>query len=212
VACVSGVGVSNGAMTTTLSKSKYLAGCQCPKRLWLECFSPELAAEQDASVAARMEVGTEIGRHARVLFPGGVLVDEEAWQHGKAVARTQALLADPAVPAVFEAAFVHADVRIRVDVFERLPGGAWGLREVKSGASVKDVHLHDVAVQRFVLEGVGLRVPSVEIIHVDRNYVRGDSGIDWQAFFERADVTAEVEPLMENVPIRVEQLHRKCSP
>jgi hypothetical protein len=32
-------------MTTTLSKSKYLAGYQCPNRLWLACFSPELAAE-----------------------------------------------------------------------------------------------------------------------------------------------------------------------
>jgi len=123
-------------MTTTLSKSKYLAGCQRPKRLWLACFSPELAAEQDASFAARLEVGTEIGRHARALFPGGVLVDEEAWQHGEAVARTQDLLVDPAVPAIFEAAFMHAGVRIRVDVLERLPGGAWGLREVKSGASM----------------------------------------------------------------------------
>ena len=119
-------------MTTTLSKSKYLAGCQCPKRLWLQSFSPELAAEQDASVAARMEVGTEIGRHAHALFPGGVFVDEEAWQHGKAVARTQALLADPAVSAIFEAAFVHAGVRIRVDMLEHQPDGRWGLPEVKS--------------------------------------------------------------------------------
>jgi len=195
-------------MTTTLSKSKYLAGCQCPKRLWLGTFSPELASEPDASLTARLEVGTEIGRQARALFPGGVLVDEEAWQHGKAVARTQALLADPAVPAVFEAAFVHAGVRIRVDVLERLARGTWGLREVKSGTGVKEVHLHDVAVQRFVLEGAGLSVPSVEIIHVDRDYIRGDSGIDWQAFFKRADVTAEVDPLMENLPARVEELHR----
>ena len=206
--CVSGVAASNGTMTTTLSKSKYLAGCQCPKRLWLQCFSPELAAEQDASVAARLEAGTEIGRHARALFSGGVLVDEEAWQHDEAVTRTQALLADLAVPAIFEAAFVHARVRIRVDVLERLPGGAWGVREVKSGTGVKDVHLPDVAVQRFVLEGAGLSVPSVEIIHVDRNYIRGDSGIDWQAFFKRADVTADVKPLMKSVPARVEELHR----
>jgi len=119
-----------------LSKSKYLAGCQCPKRLWLDTFSPELASEPDASLTARLEVGTEIGRHARALFPRGVLVEEKAWQHDEAVTRTQALLADPAVPAIFEAAFVHARVRIRVDVLERLAGDGWGLREVKSGASM----------------------------------------------------------------------------
>ena len=206
--CIRSVVPSNGTMTTTLSKSKYLAGCQCPKRLWLQCFSPELAVEQDPSVAARLEVGTEIGRHARALFPGCVLVDEEAWRHGKAGARTQELLTDSAVPAIFEPAFVHAGVRIRVDVLERLSGGAWGLREVKSGTGVKEVHLHDVAVQRFVLEGAGLRVPSVEIIHVDGTYVRGNAGIDWQAFFKRADVTSDAEPFMKDVPARVEDLHR----
>ena len=54
-------------------------------------------------------MGHEIGRHAHKLFPGGVLVAEEPWQHAQAVARTAALMADAVVPAVFEAAFVHDD-------------------------------------------------------------------------------------------------------
>ncbi len=193
---------------TTLSKSKYLAGCQCPRRLWLGCYAPELATEPDAAQAWWFDAGSVIGRHAHALFPGGVLVGEEAWRHGEAVVRTQQLLADPAVPAIFEGGFVHAGVRIRADVLERLPGGAWGLREVKSGAHVKEVHLHDVAVQRTVLEGAGLRVPSVEVIHVDTAYVRGDGEIDWPRFFKRVGVTTAVEPLLPAVLARVEALHR----
>ena len=58
---------------------------------------------------------------------------EASWsrrRHGnKAVTRTAALMADRSVPAIFEAAFEHSGVRIRVDILERLLRGYWGLRE-----------------------------------------------------------------------------------
>jgi hypothetical protein len=178
-------------MKTTLSRSKYLAGLQCPRRLWLGCHSPDLGTEPTASLAAVLDQGAEIGCRARDLFPDGVLVDEEAWQHDQAAARTRQLMADASVGAVYEAAFEYAGVRVRVDALERLGPRTWGLREVKQGASVKDVYIEDAAVQRFVVEGAGVRLRSVEIVHVDRDYVRGDDGIDWRRFFRRADVTAE---------------------
>jgi len=168
---------------------------------------PELAAAPEPAQIRRFDAGTEIGRRAHALFRGGVLVEEDALRHREAVERTRSLLADGNVPAIFEAAFTHAGVRIRVDVLERLADGAWGLREVKSAASVKAEYLHDVAVQRFVLEGSGLRVPSVEVIHVDSGYVRGDGEIDWPQYFHRQDVTAAVEPLRADVPGRVRFLH-----
>ena len=64
---------------TTLSKSKYLAGCQCPKRLWLACFEPELATEAGAADRGQLEVGQEIGRHARqrVGRSAGIYRDDE---------------------------------------------------------------------------------------------------------------------------------------
>ena len=190
---------------TTLTKSRYLAGCQCPRRLWLGAHAPELAVAPDANRSSYLDAGSAIGRLARTLFPGGVLVEAA---HDDAVARTQQLLADPAVPAIFEAAFVHAGVRIRVDVLERLADGAWGLREVKAGTRVRDSHLHDVALQRMVVEGAGLRVPSVEVIHVDSTYVRADGDIDWPRFFRRVDVVEALEPLRAKVPALVDVLHR----
>ena len=191
---------------TALSKSTYLAGCQCPRRLWLRSFAPEVASESDG--AAWGTVGSEIGRRAHALFPGGVLVEGDGASHDDAVARTRALLADLSVPAIFEGAFVHAGVGVRVDVLERLSGGGWGLREVKSGLRVRDIHLHDAAVQRFVLGGNGLRVPSVEIIHLDRAYVRGEGDVDWPRLFTRVDVSTEVVCLLSGVPARVAALHR----
>ena len=48
-----------------------------------------------------------------------------AW-HAEAVTHTAMLMSDARVPAVFEAAFEYENVRIRVDVLERLASGTWG--------------------------------------------------------------------------------------
>ena len=45
-----------------LSKSKYLAGLQCEKRLWLSCREPGLGEEPDAGALAVLR---------RVLLPRG---------------------------------------------------------------------------------------------------------------------------------------------
>jgi predicted RecB family nuclease len=183
-----------------LSKSRYIAGLQCPRRLWLASHEPDLADSQPDALSARLDDGAEIGRRARELFADGVLVDDN---HREAVARTRELLSDPQVGTIFEGAFEHDGVRVRVDVLERLPGGAWGLREVKAGTRVRDVHLHDVALQRFVLEGAGVPLGPVEVVHVDPDYVRGEHGIDWMRFFRRVDVSDDTAALLPDVPARV---------
>ncbi|WP_159013566.1 DUF2779 domain-containing protein [Acidisoma sp. S159] len=125
-----------------LTKSRYAAGLQCSRRLWL--LIQELAPYDDLDPGASLDVGQEIGRKAHLLFPGGILVEEAPWQHAAAVRRTLALMADPSVPALFEAAFEHDGVRIRVDVLERLAGGAWGLREVKSGTRMSFIYVQQL--------------------------------------------------------------------
>jgi hypothetical protein len=126
-----------------LTKSRYIAGLQCPRRLWLVVHKPK-PFEEPAS-GSPMEIGQEIGQKAHLLFPGGVRIDEEPWQHAEAVTHTAALMSDALVPAIFEAAFEYEDVRIRVDVLERLAPGSWGLREVKSSSGLKDHYLDDSA-------------------------------------------------------------------
>ena len=183
--------MANRTQPPHLSKTRYTAGLQCPKRLWLTCHARKLATAPDEALQAIFEQGTEVGLVAHKLFPGGVHVREKPWEHARAVERTRELMQSSDAPAIFEAAFEAQNVRIRVDVLERLSGGGWGLREVKSSTQVKDIHLDDVAVQHFVLESSGVRVPSVELLHINRDYVRREGGIDWPAFFVRADLAAE---------------------
>jgi predicted RecB family nuclease len=184
-----------------LTKSRYMAGLQCLRRLWLLVHEPP--PYDEPAPGSPMDVGYEIGRKAHLLFPGGILVTEEPWQHEAAVLRTAALMADPSVPAVFEAAFEHDGIRVRVDVIERL-GDGWGLREVKSSTRMKNHHVEDLALQAFVLAGAGVPVSSIELVHVNNTYIRAHAGICWQDFFSRTDahgaVAANLEPLPERLP------------
>ncbi|MFY0611318.1 MAG: DUF2779 domain-containing protein [Hyphomicrobiaceae bacterium] len=180
-----------------LTKSSYVRGITCQRLLWLG-WHKRLPYEEPppGSPAA---VGTEIGNMAHKLFPGGILVDQEPWQHEEAVARTRALMADPAVPAIFEAAYEHSGVRIRADVMERLSDDSWGLREVKSASRVKARYIDDAAVQAFVLEHSDVNLRSIEIIHVNTKYVYPGGDTAWPLYFQRSDVADQVRAAMPDI-------------
>jgi len=176
------------AVAPYLTKSKFLAGRHCHKRLWLSRYDPRCAKPLTASARAIRDAGSEIGRLAHRLFPNGVLVGAAPSEHAAAALETQVLIADPAVPAIFEAAFEFENVRVRVDVLERIAPGEWGLREVKAAARLKPFHIDDVAIQNFVVSGCGLDVVSLEVIHVNTGFERSDADILWDEFFARVDV------------------------
>ena len=105
-----------------LSKTRYVAGLQCAKRLWLLVHGSGAAAPRDAATEAILALGQRVGLRAHALFPGGVLVEDGARRGDEALAETRALLSDASVPAVFEAVFEHEGVRVHVDALERLGG------------------------------------------------------------------------------------------
>jgi hypothetical protein len=174
-----------------LSKSRFLAGLQCPLRLWFQCYNRELATPVSPSQQAIFDMGKEVGRLATRLYPGGVLIEEDHLHHREAVESTRAAMADPDVPAIYEAGFVHDSVRVRVDVLERLPGGKWNLIEVKSSTSAKDVHQPDVAVQCHVLRGSGLEFARAGILHLNNEYVYDGQQLDLGQLFSFTDLTEE---------------------
>jgi predicted RecB family nuclease len=192
-----------------LSKSRYLSGLRCDRRLWLDTHSPSDATPPSEAQRHIFSMGSEVGRAAHSLFPDGVLVEASAANHAAAVRRTQSLMANEAVAAIFEAAFEYEGVRIRVDVLERRAGGRWGLREVKSSSRVKrEQHLPDLAIQKWVLAGCGVEVDSAELVHVNGNFILGPGEIDWSAYFRRVELIEELDgTVMDGVAARVTEMH-----
>jgi predicted RecB family nuclease len=191
-----------------LSKSKFLVGCQCLKRLYLLCYQQDLAAPPDETLLAKFEQGHEVGRLATRAFPGGVLVEEDHVRHREATVRTRELMADASVPAIFEAAFSFEDVHVRVDILDRQPGDRWRMIEVKSTARLKDYHYQDVAIQKYVLEGCGLNLSEACLMHLNRDYVYDGREHDLRWLFIINDLTSDLQDSSQEIPVLLMEQRR----
>ncbi len=155
--------------TLRISKSKFVAGVQCLKRLYWQVHEPELTAVPDNAKETIIEQGRQVGLLARQLFPGGVEVHGSAGLD-HAIRTTKELTANPEVAAIFEGAFEHQGVIIKTDILQRRKENHWRLVEVKSTADFKEHHLEDVAIQSYVLSHSGLKLSSVWLAHINRAY------------------------------------------
>ncbi len=186
-------------MPPNLSKSRFVAGWQCHKLLWLKVHEPEAPELQvDVVLQDRFDQGTEVGALARGQFPGGVLIDLPH-DHPDRVEATRRALATGA-PAVFEATFVQDRVFVAIDVLERSPD-EFTLIEVKSSSSVKDEHIPDVAIQVWVARRAGIDVRRAEVMHLNTDFRHPDRG----ELFTRTDVTPEVEAFQARIPAMIEE-------
>ena len=181
-----------------LSKSRYIAGLQCLKRLWLEVYRHDLADEVSAGQQALFDSGTAVGELARKRFPDGVLIQEPYYAHAQAVRSTQALLSDVFRPALYEAAFAWQDIRTRVDILARVTPREFDLIEVKSSTSLKKKeHIPDIAIQLYITEGCGVPVRRACLMHIDNSYVYEGGEHDLDRLFTLEDVTDRARRYIE---------------
>lgn len=186
-----------------LTKSKFLAGRQCHKRLWQQYHEP---IQQEHDTPPVVEIGIEVGRLAHKLFAGGVLAYADGDSSSKALAVTLAHISASVAPAIFEATIGVGRLLARVDILERVTPHGWAICEVKSSTEVKDSHIDDVAFQLYVARECGLTVHRIEIIHVNREYIRERGEIDVGNYFRRADVTEQANDRSRDLARAINQM------
>jgi len=195
-----------------ISKTKYIAGVQCPKRLYLLVHQPELALQADGSDEAVVEQGREVGLLARQLFPGGVEVRSDGGL-GQAIHTTKQLMANPEIPAIFEGAFEHEGIIVKTDVLQRRKGNLWRLVEVKSASDLKDQYIQDVAIQSYVLSGSGLKLASVWLAHINRAYVLTGTTVDPRQLFSFRNLSDRARQFQPELILRLRsQFHVLAMP
>jgi predicted RecB family nuclease len=188
-------------VTVKLSKLKFVAGCQCLKRLYFQVHQPELAAEPDDASEAVIEQGREVGLLARKLFPGGIEVCSTGLD--QAIRTTRELVANPEVPAIFEGVFEHDGVLVRVDVLQRRKENHWRLVEVKSASDLKNHYVQDVAIQSYVLSRSGLKLATVWLAHINRAYVLTGTTVDPRQLFSFRNLTQRAQNLQPELILRL---------
>lgn len=183
-----------------LSKSKYVAGLQCPKLLWWSVHEPE--AEElvpDVALQAIFDQGNEVGARAREHVPGGILIEADSLD-GKLEATREALGRGERI--IYEAAIEHDGALFIADILER-NGPGWNLIEVKSSTKVKPAHRPDLALQLHVARRAGLDVRRAELMHLNRQCRYPDLS----NLFVRNDLTVKTEKLLPEVGPNLASFH-----
>jgi len=181
-------------MASNISKSKYMNGLQCPRLLWFVVNSPEEIPEPDKGTQFVFEQGHEVGNYAKKLFPDGVEVPHDS----HFIDETKKLVAKRTT--IFEGAFSFNGTFAKADILKHINKEEWDIIEVKSSTQVKDEHIDDVAFQRYVLEGSGLKVRRCHLMFVNKEYARTGE-IDPEALLSKEDITelvAEKLPFVQN--------------
>jgi len=189
--------------THRLSKSRFLSGYQCQKKLWLEKHQHDLKTPFSNSQQRILDSGTHVGELATEHFPGGVLIGADHLHVQEALKETTIALEQDASP-LFEGCFIYDDILVRPDIMVREQDATWKLIEVKSTTSVKDENIVDVAVQKYVLEGCGLKISSSHLMHIDNSCVYPNL----ENLFNIEEISERVDAIKEWIPAKAKEFFR----
>ncbi len=193
-------------MSNYLTKSKYLSGLQCHKRLWNEEKQPDRAAKISISQQRKFDQSKEVGILARDYFPEGILIDAidplvSVKQTEEAIKRGES--------CIFEASFIFNDVLVKCDILQKT-SNSWNIIEVKASTVNqtvkkskidKEEYLHDLAIQKYVLMGNGLSISGTQLMLINSKECFYP---DLSNLFKIEDATDQVNQLMDDVPNNVE--------
>src|ERR1700687_5319243 len=175
-----------------LTKSRFLSGLQCPKRLWFEVNQP-LQVQPSPSVA--MIQGRTFDRVVQQLESGIVISRNQGVS--AAIAETQRVLQSGGVKTIYQPAFRYRDRAVISDIL-RLSDRRVELVEVKASTSVKDEHIPDAAYQTLVLREAKMPVDAVFIGHIDNTFVLRRPG-EYAGLNIEEDVTDQVQAIQSEV-------------
>jgi hypothetical protein len=185
----------------TLSKSRFVSGNQCEKKLYFDVFRKELRPPVSEQQKALFDTGHHIGALAQKYFPGGMDATENMNQDWNiAIERTRQWITD-GVNTIYEATFSIPGGFAALDILHHKNGERWAI-EVKSSTSVKDYHLTDISFQYFVIKQAGFTLDKIFLMHINNKYVK-QGEIDPAQLFHLEDIT---EKVLSN-QVHVQQKH-----
>ncbi len=184
-----------------LSKTRYLNGLQCPKLLWVSVHEPRRLPEPDAATQHVFDQGHLVGELAKRLYPNGMDLPTDNFKENLNLTRR---CLEKRIP-LFEAGIMAGNLYSRTDILNPADDGAWDIIEVKSATSVKEVHIHDVAFQKYCWESAGITIRNCYLTCINNSYVKHGEIIPAELFISN-DISGEVEDYRRDLPESIERL------
>jgi radical SAM protein with 4Fe4S-binding SPASM domain len=172
-----------------ISKSAFIQGLTCHKKLWLNKNRPELLKPTNSKFT---KTGVDVGVLAQSLFTGGELV--EFGNFKQMLEKTTELLKTKNI--IYEATFSGNDGFAMLDILVK-NNNKWDIYEVKSSTSIKENYIIDSGYQRFVASK-DINIGDNYIIHINNKYTRVDS-LNITKLFTIQNITDEVLAVMPTI-------------
>jgi hypothetical protein len=179
----------------TISKSRFMAGRQCTRRIWQEINARDRKTPDSEARKFIFQQGHEVGAFAQQWRGPGRLIDLDHRNPGPSIEATRQALAD-GERRIYEAGFEAEGFRAFADIIEQLDDGSWRLIEVKATTRAKDEHVPDLAFQAWLMECNGLAVSEAGVVHLNRQAVWPER----ELILTYTDMAGDVLQAMKNVP------------
>ena len=176
-----------------LSKTKYTNAIGCKKMLWFDTYKSDVKGEIDNK--SLMDNGNLVHDIARDLLGNHITIPFNEDLRIMVDDTKKALENDNIV--ICEASFIYQNNFCSVDILEK-KGKDFYAYEVKGSTEEKDVFIHDISYQYYVLTKLGFKIKKYYLVHLNNKYYRHGE-LDLNKLFIRVDVTEKVKDLQTKV-------------
>lgn len=190
-----------------ITKTTYLQFCACAKNAWFQLNKLELKgmfelSDFDKSLVAK---GNLVESWARKLFPKGVLISE----FGESACNITNSYLKERKPVIFQSTFISDKFLVRNDVLEYdADNDCWNLYEIKGTNTLDENensvdHIEDATFQVIVLRDSGVKLGQIYLIHLNKEYIRGDE-INVTDLFIKENISEQVDSRLESTRVKMQ--------
>lgn len=144
-----------------LSKSSHLKSLQCKKAFYLHKFYYQLQDKPSTRTLELFDQGHYIETKAKeLLYSGGIQLKPKSPKGWAKTIKATSLLIKNKQPILYEAAFSFQGMMCAVDVL-KVENNEVTIIEIKRGSHLKNVYLHDIAFQYYIVDKLGYTIKDV---------------------------------------------------
>jgi predicted RecB family nuclease len=174
---------------STISKTSFIRGLQCPRSFYLYKYCPDLRDRASEELQYIFRAGSEVGILARDLFPGGIDAspdDRNRLQESTDLTRR---LIEEGKTIIYEAGFMHENLFCSIDILVQ-DKDKWKGYEVKSSTGISSTYIMDASFQYHVIRSSGLPLEEINLVHINNRY-RRKGELDLNSLFTIKPVTSD---------------------
>jgi hypothetical protein len=198
-----------------ISKSDYMLFLRHPAWLWVKKHDPKKIPPVDDNTQAMFDSGHQFEPYAESLFPEGIYLGFSDYDEYRSLPRRTMDAIAGGAKVLFQPRFEWGEFTCMSDIVSFVGENELDLYEIKASTSAKPEHEFDLAFQTAVIEGCGINVRNIYVIHVNNQYVRhGEIEADKMTCIQ--DVTEKVrskgELTRKYMPMALEVANCKTMP